>query len=113
MKSKRLMLILFTCGLLLEACTVKVQDSEFCADLGALGATCFHLLSSAHRDLSPAQWQKIRFGQLCETADAFANLKAVIETLCQNSAGSCTYEQKQQVDSFFQKLDSAKNKVRK
>lgn len=107
---RRSTLILFILGFLLESCTVKINDSEFCADLGALGATCFHLLSSTSRDIKKADWDKLRFGQICETTDVFANLKAAVESLCQNS-GNCTFEQQQAASAFFAKVESVKSKT--
>lgn len=112
LSSKKSMLLLFVCGLLLSACTVKINDSEFCADIGSLGATCFQLLSDHRRDISKAQWDKLRFGQICETPDVFANLKSAIESLCQNT-NNCTYEQKEQVAQFFTKVESIKKKAKK
>lgn len=113
MISKRLTQLSFACVLLLQSsCTVAIKDNEFCADEGAIGSSCFHMLSDSSRDLLKPAWDHERFGMICETTDVFTNLKSAIEALCQNS-GQCSYEQKQQMINFFSKIDKLKAKVRK
>lgn len=70
--------------------------------MGAQGATCFHTLSTAARDLSKAQWDAERFGQLCTQAKNFADLKALVEKLC-NQSGRCDYDK---VDAFFEHVEN-------
>ncbi len=91
---------------LLLSCTVPVKNNEFCADMGVDGAACFHTLSKDSRDLKKADWDKARFGMICESTDVFANIKDIIDTLCQNS-GQCTYEQQQAEAQFFDKLNTS------
>lgn len=85
------------------ACTVHVKDEEFCVDAGPDGATCFHSLSDAQRDVPKASWDIERFGQICETPQTFADWKSVIDSLCQNT-GDCTYKQAAQVKKIKTQL---------
>lgn len=90
--------------LLLSSCgTVAIKDSEWCGDMGRDGAACFHTLTTASRDLSPPQWDYIRYGQLCTPASTFADWKAAIEKLCSVS-GKCTYQMKQGVNTFMKNV---------
>lgn len=115
MDSRKLMLLLSACMslLLLSSCLgVAIRDNEFCADEGAIGASCFHMLSDSPRDLLKPAWDHERFGMICETTDVFTNLKSAVESLCQNS-GQCNYEQQKAVIGFFSKIDKVKAKVKK
>ena len=97
---------------LLSACAdVQVKDHEFCADMGADGATCAHTLTSATRDIDKANWDQLRFGMICESSDSFADWKAVIEQLCSVS-GRCTYEEKQWAQIFFLRIAKITEKAR-
>ncbi len=87
----------------LSSCTVPIKDNRFYADAGPDGAFWFQSLSDDHGKLSKTDWDKQRFGMICEKTDVFANLKESIDTLCQNS-NSCTYEQKQAVSKFYSKV---------
>ena len=100
---------LFILGLALTSlvnCTIPLKDSKFYADAGPDGAYWFMSLSKGQGHLSQADWDKARFGMICETPEVFANLKEVIETLCANT-NECTYEQQQQERQFYTKLQAA------
>lgn len=72
--------------------------------MGEFGATCAHTLTTDTRDLDKATWDQIRFGMVCESSDSFSDWKAVIEKLCSIS-GRCSYEEKQQVQNFFLRMN--------
>lgn len=92
-------------ALLLSSCgTVVIKDQEDCGDMGSLGATCFHTLSSETRDIPKAQWDDERFGMVCTKASNIADTKAAIEKLCSVS-NDCTYEVKQRIDAFYNHID--------
>ena len=99
------MRILFICAtLLLTNCTnVVVKDSEWCADAGKLGASCWHTLNDKSRDIKKEDWDKERFGEVCATPQAFADMQAVIEIFCQNT-GQCTEEAQTTVNRFMKHL---------
>lgn len=74
--------------------------------MGELGATCFHTLSDGMRELEKEQWDRERVGQLCTTSESFANWKAAILKLCEETK-RCTYEEEkllQEIDKRFQAL---------
>lgn len=102
----RLHLLFITmAALILSGCSVNIRDHEICGDMGASGAACFHTLTSDSRELDKATWDTYRVGKLCEDADAFADWKAAMEKLC-SQTGDCTYEQKQQMDIFFSRVET-------
>ncbi len=91
---------------LLPSCAqVEIKDSEWCGDMGRDGAACFHTLTEESRDLDKPLWDQERFGQVCTTAQTFADWKAAIEKLCSVS-GRCTYEQQELVKKFFQRVEN-------
>lgn len=96
-------------SLLLTSCTVPIKNSEFCADAGRLGATCFHLLSDEQRDIPKAKWDDDRFGMVCEKPTVFADWKSIIETFCQNT-GKCTYAQQEAVNNLMKRVDASTKK---
>lgn len=107
---------LILCGfglLMLLSCTgIAIKDNEFIADAGKAGAYAFHSLSDKQRDLTKEQWDKERFGMICETTDVFTNLKEAIEALCQTT-NACTYEQQQMVSEFYSKVQKTAKKASK
>ncbi len=108
------MLTLFALGLVpiaLVSCTIPLKDSKFYADAGPDGAFWFQSLSKGQGHLEKAEWDKLRRGMICETPAVFANLKEVIETLCQNS-NQCTYEQQQQANDFYARVKINTNKAK-
>lgn len=75
----RLLVILF----ILSGCAkIKVPDTEFCADMGILGASCFYSDSNRERDVEKADWDNERFGMLCTTGESYGEWKAAILKLC-------------------------------
>lgn len=71
---------------------IKIKDSEWCADEGALGAECFHALSTNQRTLTKAEWDQERFGQVCTSTDGFTNWREAIEKFCAQNQGECKKE---------------------
>ena len=98
-------------ALLLSACsTVKIQDEEFCADMGSQGATCAHLLTNQTRDIEQPEWDNTRFGWFCTTGDDLAEMKKEIEELCSVS-GKCDYATQQALAKFFSRVKSLRSKA--
>lgn len=95
--------------LILSCTTVEIKDHEICGDLGLSGASCFHTLNMDQRDLDYAQWSNERVGQLCMTADSWADFKSDIEKLC-SSGRNCTYEEQAALKSLDAKLETFKRR---
>lgn len=93
-------------ALLSLSCTVPIKNNRFYADAGPDGAFWFQSLSKGQGKLSKADWDKQRFGMICENTEVFANLKEAVDTLCQNT-NACTYEQIQAETQFYQKIIKA------
>lgn len=106
---------ILTAAPLLSSCTgIVVKDSEWCGSLGSQGAACFHTLTTTEERLSLQAWAERwddlsnpQGPQLCTTAATFADLKAVIEKLCSDRQGMCTYDQKEQLYQLTKKMDKA------
>ena len=97
--------------MLLSSCAnVKIKNSEFCGDMGNLGASCFKTLSGETRDISPNDWDDERFGMICSKADTFADWKKAILKLCKMSR-RCKYESKKNIKNFGKKVESFKLKI--
>lgn len=89
----------------LSACaSVTINDAEWCADAGELGASCFHTLTDEARDLSKEEWDALRFGQVCTGPDNFANWKAAILKFCSRTK-ICSFDFKKKVIEFSEKVD--------
>lgn len=87
--------------LLLPDCAgIPIKDSEWCGDVGTLGARCFNLLSTGQRKLSKQDWDAMRFGMVCTDGDALADLKGAIELLCSKVA--CDYQTKKDALELIQ-----------
>ena len=71
--------------------------------MGEDGASCFWMYSDASRDLDKAQWDELRFGQVCTQSTNFANFKAEIEKLCRKTR--CSVEVKEAFAQFFRRLE--------
>jgi len=69
-----------------------------------MGAECFHTLSDQERHLEKAEWDEIRFGQVCTPASSLANWKAAILKLCDDT-GRCDWEVVEKIVSFGERLD--------
>lgn len=103
---------------LTQCARIQVSDHEYCGDMGSLGATCFHFLTAATRDIPQPDWDNMRFGQICtndpngQQGATFADIKATIEKLCSESK-DCVYPptstlqlQKKHMEDFFRRVES-------
>jgi hypothetical protein len=98
-------------ALVASSCTtVKIQDHEFCADMGSLGATCAYMFTDQVRDIPFHQWEDERYGKVCESGDAIADLKAALEKLC-SLTNSCTYETQKKIRDFFDKIEKIRSRA--
>lgn len=79
--------------------------------MGQEGAACFNTLSDLGRDIPKEQWDDERFGMLCTGSESFANWKAAILKLCDDT-GRCDYEVKKAIQRMEQKLDSFKLRLK-
>lgn len=80
-------------SLLLTSCGhVHLKDAEWCGDMGASGAACFHTFSAGARELLKDPWDAERFGMLCTKAQNFADWKASILQLCSQTK-NCTHDE--------------------
>jgi hypothetical protein len=84
---------------------VKIMDAQVCADIGSQGATCDNFLTSKPVDIPQPEWDDRRFGQLCISGSAFADIKREIEQLCSANAARCDYETEQAMHDFFTRMD--------
>lgn len=106
-----LVLPLLSCG------HVTIKDGEDCADAGHFGASCFHELSDSTRDIPKEEWDvesvssDHRYGMVCTSAENFADKKAALETLCQNTK-LCDYQTKQLFEQFFLRVEKIQNKIK-
>lgn len=90
--------LLVFCG-----CTqIQISDDTFYADKGPLGAVEIHTLTAGTTDISPAQWNNLRFGMICTDENTFAKWKADIETLCSYTS-ECDYPA---VSAFLDRVTS-------
>jgi hypothetical protein len=103
---KKSFAVLSACAILNACAHVKINDAEWCADLGADGASCFHTLTDESRDLTREQWDQARFGQVCTSSDSFANWKAAILKFCSRTR-LCTYQFKKSVEDFSERVQEA------
>lgn len=85
------------------SCSVKIKDQEWCGDMGAQGATCFHTLRRDTRDIPLEQWNQERFGQVCTDPRNFADLKSNLEKLCHQTK-NCVYIDRTQ--NFFNHIEA-------
>lgn len=92
---------------------VEIKDGEDCVYAGKDGAFCFHELSDKQRDLTPEQFEKEAFGWICTGPDNYANKKSAVEGLCHAYPSDCSYEDQQQIEQFWNKVDTAKKKKKK
>lgn len=97
-------LILFL-SLLSSCAGVTIHDSEWCGDIGSYGASCFHTVTDQRRDLSKEKWDNLRYGQLCTSAESFANWKASLLKLC-GKTGMCSFEEKKLISEMGERIDS-------
>jgi hypothetical protein len=91
---------------------VEITDSEWCGDMGASGAECFHTLTTATEELTKEEWDARRFGMVCTVADTFADWKSVIEKLC-NKTGICDYETQASLNAFFDRVKAVQEDAKR
>lgn len=105
-KSKNLrILFAILSALSLSGCgSVTIKNAEWCADMGELGASCFHTVSDDARELSKEEWDALRFGQVCTGPDNFANWKAAILKFCSRTK-ICSFDFKKKVIQFTDKMN--------
>ncbi len=88
---------------------VSIGNHEFCGDMGRLGASCFKTLSDEKRDIPKKEWDQERVGMVCGRAEAFADWKQAILTLCKMSR-KCWYSyDRVLIEEFGEKLKSVEN----
>lgn len=91
--------------LLLSACQqVQIKDETIYGLKGPLGVRVAHTLSSTTATLTPAQWNAISFGMVCENSTAWADIKQAQEQACQQ-CNCCTAEVQAQFDRVFGAVD--------
>lgn len=99
-----------TGAFLVSACgSVEIPDFEACGDFMDDGARCTTFISGKSRNLSPGQFDRLRYGRISLSPQDYREVKAAIEKLC--AVNRCTYEQEQAVEeakSFFKRLDGRK-----
>lgn len=97
---------LISCAFLaLASCGhVEIRDSEWCADLGALGASCVHMLTDEKRRIEKDDWDAERLGQMCTKSESFSGWKAAIMKLCKQTR-MCTYEDKRMLNAFIERVE--------
>lgn len=105
---KNVLVILFlfaisSCG------RIEIKNTEWCADQGELGATCFNTLNDNKRRVTPTLWDKERFGYLCTSPSDFAEIKKIIKKLCSKTK-KCTDEDKKRIDVFFDQAQKSRKK---
>lgn len=71
--------------------------------MGDAGATAFHTLTPQTRDLTKQQWDQERFGMLCTETVTFAEIKKIIEKLCDQTK-NCKYDA--EIQKFFENVES-------
>lgn len=89
---------------------VEIKDAEWCGDVGSAGASCYHTLSDAERDIPKDQWDKERFGMLCTQPENFANWKEAILQLCKQY-GRCTFDEQQLIEKNEARVQDFKQKL--
>ena len=89
---------------LLSCGHVSIYDKEVCIDEGSLGAHCAHVLTGSTRDISPADWDNMRFGRLSYDPGDDAQMKLEEEELCSIKGVTCDYQTKQAIHNIFAKV---------
>lgn len=99
-----LTLPLLNCGM------VTIRNNKFYADAGPIGAYWFMSISSDNGQITKLEWDEARMGMVCETPQVFADLKADLETLCQNNQNQCSYEDVSAANTFYNRILFYSNK---
>lgn len=88
---------------------MPIYDSVWTGDMGPHGGTSFHTLTDVTENIPKAEWDARRVGQICTTADTFADWKGSIEKLC-SLTKRCIYIR--EMNKFFQKVQDTSKKAR-
>lgn len=100
--SSVLLALLFASSLSACGGRVRITDTEWCGNGPDGGAVCFHTLSDRWRSLPQTEWDIERVGQICSTADTFAEWKAALLKLCEQT-GSCDFQVQEAIRTFGNK----------
>ncbi len=84
-----------------------MKDENFYLDVGDQGAIEVHFLSTGSTLISKAQWDSIREGMFCMSAEAIGDFKSEIEQLCQET--SCDQQAQFNIKQAFDHIESAEN----
>lgn len=109
---KSVLLALFVLSSLPSCRSVRVSNTEWCGDMGRLGASCFHTLTDHEREISPSDWESYRFGMICATAEDFAEIKKSLLKLCA-STRKCKYDTRIKIQNFGIKVQRNHAKTKK
>lgn len=117
-KTKALWLMMMGLALFSNACAVKIYDFTACGLIpGNQGAECDGFLTSNPQSLTEDQWVALQSqwnaagsAVECVQSASLAQLKGELEKAC--SAGRCTYETAQAIQSFFLKVGKDERRVR-
>lgn len=107
---KRFVAVLLISSVFPACARIKIQDAEWCGDIGPYGAECFHTTTDEHRSIPKEQWDAERFGQLCTTPESFANWKAALLKLCKKT-GMCTREEKRLIEDLGKRIETFDRKA--
>lgn len=75
-------LSLGSCARPLANIPVPIKDMVLFVDKGDAGAVSFNFLTPGENHYSKSDWDSLRFGMVCESPEAFGNIKAELEKLC-------------------------------
>lgn len=93
-------------GLCAASCApIKIKDHEFYGDMGKFGAVKVHSLFT---EIPPVriyqpEWDQMRIGMVCTSADTIADIQATVDKLCTRS-NQCDYEEMQKARSSMRNL---------
>lgn len=104
--------LILSASLILNGCgRVTIGNHEFCGDMGRLGAACFKTLSDDTRDIPKDSWDQERVGMICARAEAFADFKQAVLTLCKMSR-RCWYSyDREMLERFNVGIEGVRNRV--
>jgi len=69
------------------------------------------MLSDGSRRLTYDEWEAERFGQLCMKAEAFANLKAALLKLCDQSK-RCSWQEIEDIKNLGKRVRRFEGEIR-
>jgi hypothetical protein len=86
----RLLTILFVVS---SCARVPIVDSEWYGDKGAFGARATYFIQDKRRNISKAEWDKMRVGMVCTSAETFSNWKKSLMKLCDSNKACYFYSE--------------------